>query len=250
MSRKLKLGVNIDHVATLRQARYSSMLDSPNAEPSILAAAELCESAGADSITIHLRADRRHIQDRDVFELREKIGTKLNLELGDTPEIVEIALKAKPDYVCLVPENREEITTEGGLDVIGCGEGLKETVGRFREAGILVSLFVDPDEKQVNAAADVGADMVELHTGAFANASIRGGDTERISLVAASDLAFDLNLQVNAGHGITMKNIETLLQVPHLSELNVGHHLVSQSVFVGLHQSISQMLSAMEGYRL
>lgn len=249
MSRQLKLGVNIDHVATLRQARYGAMLDSPNAEPSVLEAALMCESAGADSITVHLRADRRHIQDRDVFELREKIGTKMNLELGDTAEIVAIALEVKPDFVCLVPENREEITTEGGLDVIGCGDGLERTVARLREAGILVSLFVDPDKRQIAAAAGVGANMVELHTGAFANADVHGGDEELQDLISASDLACDLGLQVNAGHGITMENIGKLLRVPHLAELNVGHHLVSQSVFVGLSNTVGRMLVAMEGYR-
>jgi len=248
MSRQLKLGVNIDHIATLRQARYSTMLDSPNAEPSLLVAARECEKAGADSITIHLRADRRHIQDRDVFELREKIETKLNLELGDTPEIVEIALKVKPDFVCLVPENREEVTTEGGLDVIESGEALKKTIGRFKDTGTLVSLFIDPDEKQITAAALIGADMVELHTGAFANADINGGDLELEGLILSSNLANDSGLQVNAGHGITMKNINKLLRVPHLAELNVGHHLVSQGVFHGLQQTVSDMLSAMESY--
>ncbi len=248
MSRPLKLGVNIDHVATLRQARYSTMLNSPNAEPSLLHAADECEKAGADSITIHLRADRRHIQDGDVFELREKIGTKLNLELGDTAEIVDIALQAKPDFVCLVPETREEITTEGGLDVISGMESLKKTTSGFQDAGILVSLFIDPDREQIEAAAEVGADMIELHTGAFANADVNGGDEELQALLMASELANELNLQVNAGHGITMKNIEKVLQVPHLAELNVGHHLVSQSVFVGLRNRVSEMLAVMATY--
>ena len=248
MSRQLKLGVNIDHVATLRQARYSTMLDSPNAEPSLLTAIEVCEKAGADSITVHFRADRRHIQDRDVFEIREKISTKMNLELGDTPEIVAIALDVKPDFVCLVPESREEITTEGGLNVIECGEALKKTIGRFQEAGILVSLFVDPDEGQIAASAGTGADMVELHTGTFANADINGGDVELLKLIESSKLANDMNLQVNAGHGITMTNLEKVLKVPHLAELNVGHHLVSQSVIHGLRQTVEDMLSAMEAY--
>jgi len=248
MGRQLKLGVNIDHVATLRQARYSTMLDSPNAEPSLLTAAEECERAGADSITIHLRADRRHIQDRDVFELRDKIGTKLNLELGDTPEIVEIALEVRPDFVCLVPENREEVTTEGGLDVTGCREALGKTIDRLQQAGILVSLFVDPDEKQITAAAQAGSDMIELHTGAFANEDISGGDVELQALLLSSKLAHASGMQVNAGHGITMKNIGKLLRVPHLAELNVGHHLVSQSMSIGLRQAVSDMLSAMEGY--
>jgi pyridoxine 5-phosphate synthase len=165
----LQLGVNIDHVATLRQARYAPMLDAHNAEPSLLAAAHEVEAAGADSITVHLRQDRRHIQDSDVFELREGIHTKLNLEMGNTVEILEIALAVKPDFVCLVPENRREITTEGGLNVLNADTSLERTVKTLQEAGIKVSLFVDPELHQIEASARIGAEMVELHTGAFAS---------------------------------------------------------------------------------
>ncbi|MEM7146737.1 MAG: pyridoxine 5'-phosphate synthase, partial [Verrucomicrobiota bacterium] len=176
MSDGLKLGVNVDHVATLRQARYRTMPEAGNVEPSLVEAARICEEAGADSITVHLRADRRHIQDADVYALRESVGTKLNMEMGNTAEILEIALEVKPDYVCLVPENREEVTTEGGLDVAGQVDALKETVARLRGIGTEVSLFIDAEAAQVEASAAVGGDMVELHTGAFANAFAVGGD--------------------------------------------------------------------------
>jgi pyridoxine 5-phosphate synthase len=162
----MKLGVNIDHVATLRQARYNGMLDSYNCEPSVLEAALVCERAGASGITVHLRADRRHIQDRDVFELKERIATRLNLEMGNTPEIVGIALKVVPYEVCIVPENRQEITTEGGLDAVGQRRELKPTIERLQGAGIRVSLFIEPDPNQIDAAKELGAEMVELHTGA------------------------------------------------------------------------------------
>src|ERR1700723_2537305 len=165
----MRLGVNIDHVATLRQTRYAEAPEAPNSEPDMLAAAALCERAGASGITIHLRADRRHIQDRDVFRLRESIMTKLNLEMGNTPEIVETALRVLPDEVCLVPENRQEITTEGGLNVIRHFKALKQTVERIHTAGIRVSLFIEPDATQIQASSELGADAVELHTGVFAN---------------------------------------------------------------------------------
>ncbi len=248
MNRTLKLGVNIDHVATLRQARYSAMLDSFNAEPSLVAAAHESEAAGADSITVHLRADRRHIQDADVFELREKIHTKLNLEMGNTREILGVALKVKPDFVCLVPENRQEVTTEGGLDVVGADATLRETILTLRHNDAKVSLFIDPVAEQVEAAAEIGAHMVELHTGSFANAARQGGAKELQDLIAAAKLAHGLGLQVNAGHGIHLSNLATLMQVPHLSELNVGHHLVSRGVFVGLRQAVSEMLGVMSCY--
>ncbi len=248
MERTLKLGVNIDHVATLRQARYATMLDSFNAEPSLLAAAHESEAAGADSITVHLRADRRHIQDRDVFELREKIHTKLNLEMGNTRDILSIAMKLKPAFACLVPESREEITTEGGLDVAGADPSLKETILMLQNHGTRVSLFIDPEPSQVEAAAAIGAEMIELHTGAFANAAREGGEAELADLIAAAKQAHQLGLQVNAGHGIHLSNLATLMRVPHLSELNVGHHLVSRGIFVGLRHAVTEMLGVMAGY--
>ena len=246
----LKLGVNIDHVATLRQARYSPDPTAHNAEPSLLAAAHEVEAAGADSITIHLRLDRRHIQDADVFEIRQGIHTKLNLEMGNTPEILAIALRAKPDFVCLVPENRREVTTEGGLNVADADTSLARTVKTLQEAGILVSLFVDPEPRQILASARIGADMVELHTGAFANAAPAGGDAEFGHLVEAAKLAHGEGLQVNAGHGINLANLVTLMRVPHLAELNVGHHLVARGVFVGLSRSVRDFKALMASYPL
>jgi pyridoxine 5-phosphate synthase len=247
---RLKLGVNIDHVATLRQARYATMLDSPNAEPALLEAARVCEGAGADSITVHLRADRRHIQDGDVVLLREHIATKLNFELGNTPEIVEIALEVKPDFVCLVPENRQEITTEGGLDAVAHRRDLEATIGRMRDAGIAVSLFIDPDAAQIEAARELNSDMVELHTGAFANTAGRpdaqGCELQR--LIEGAKRAHDAGLQVNAGHGINTRNLVQLYQVPHLVELNIGHHIVSRAVFIGLESAVREMREAMDGY--
>lgn len=244
----LKLGVNIDHVATLRQARYALMAGAENEEPSLLAAAHEVEAAGADSITIHLRQDRRHIQDRDVFELREKIHTLMNLEMGNTREILDIALKVKPAFVCLVPETREEITTEGGLNVAVSIPELRETTKALQENGTRVSLFIDPESAQIEAAAEVGAEMIELHTGSFANAEIAGGEQELLLLREASILANQLGLQVNAGHGITMMNLPRLLQVPHLTELNVGHHLVSRALFLGLSRAVRDFRTAMESY--
>lgn len=246
--RLLRLGVNIDHVATLRQARYAAMPDSPNAEPGLIAAAHECEANGADSITVHLRQDRRHIQDRDVFELREKIHTRLNLEMGNTAEILEVALRAKPDFVCLVPENRREITTEGGLDVAGADDSLRRTIDTLRAAGIRVSLFIDPDPAQVEAAARSGAEMIELHTGSFANAGRAGGPAELAFLRRAAVEAHAAGLQVNAGHGIHLVNLVRLMEVPHLAELNVGHSLVSRAVFQGIGPAVREMVALMAGY--
>lgn len=246
------MGVNIDHVATLRQARYASMLDSPNAEPVLPEAARACERGGADSITVHLRADRRHIQDRDVHTLRAEIATKLNLELGNTPEIVEIALAVVPDFVCLVPENRQEITTEGGLDVVAHRAELEPTLAKMRERGIAISLFIDPEPAQVDAAAALGAEMVELHTGAFANAADdaarEGAELQR--LIDGAQRAHAAGLQVNAGHGINTRNLLRLYAVPHLAELNIGHHIVSRAVFVGLEEAVREMRAVMSGYPL
>lgn len=244
----LKLGVNVDHVATLRQARYSPDPWAHNAEPSLLAAAHEAEAAGADSITIHLRLDRRHIQDRDVFELRRGIHTKLNLEMGNTLEILAVAVEARPDFACLVPENRREITTEGGLNVAGADTSLERTVKTLQDHGTKVSLFIDPEPRQVLAAARIGADMVELHTGAFANAEPAGGEAELLLLREAARLAHGEGLQVNAGHGINLVNLVRLMSVPHLAELNVGHHLVARSVFVGLSRAIRDFKALMGAY--
>lgn len=244
----LKLGVNIDHVATLRQARYALMPEAHNSEPCLVAAAHESEANGADSITVHLRQDRRHIQDRDVFELREKIHTKLNLEMGNTAEILEIALEVKPDFVCLVPENRKEITTEGGLNVLGHADALEKTISQLQANGSQVSLFIDPDTSAVEVAAEIGADMIELHTGSFANAAPEGGKSEFEDLHRSAVLAHERGLQVNLGHGITLVNLPLLMQIPHLAELNVGHHLVARAVFLGLGRAVREMKSMMASY--
>lgn len=242
------LGVNIDHVATLRQARYALMPEAHNAEPDILEAAAEVEAAGAHSITVHLRADRRHIQDADVFALKKNLKVKLNLEMGNTPEIVDIALQVRPDFVCLVPEHRQEITTEGGLDVPNHRKALTETTARLKANGTRVSFFVDPIPDHIYAAADCGADMVELHTGTFANHLGEERQAEVSRLAAAATLAHSVGLQVNAGHGLTTENLPDLFAVPHLAELNIGHHIVSRAVIIGLRQAVTEMLEAMKKY--
>lgn len=248
MSQPLHLGVNIDHVATLRQARYRTMLGAHNVEPSILDAAYLAEDSGAHSITVHLRADRRHIVDADVLLLRQKIRTKLNLEMGNTEEILDIALQIQPDFVCMVPENREEVTTEGGLDVVNQRDALEQSVRRLEANGTRVSMFIDPDPEQVRLSAEIGASMIELHTGTFANelGEKRAAEAERLR--AAAELGHSLGLQINAGHGLTTKNLPELFIVPHLAELNIGHSIVARSVFVGMKQAIAEFLEVMGSY--
>jgi pyridoxine 5-phosphate synthase len=238
----IKLGVNIDHIATLRQARYADMIDSPNCEPDILAAASACERAGASGITVHLRADRRHIQDRDVFRLRDSIITKLNLEMGNTPEIVETALRVLPDEACLVPENRQEITTEGGLNVARHFKALKQTVKRLQSSGIRVSMFIEPDGEQIEASSELGADAVELHTGAFANQAGQFKQDELDRLDAAARLAHEKGLLVNAGHGINYQNVRLLVKNLLWNEFNIGHSIVSRAVSIGLENAVREML--------
>lgn len=248
----LKLGVNIDHFATLRQARYKAAASQPTAatpEPDPVWAAIEAELAGAHGITVHLREDRRHIQDRDVRLLRKTIRTRLNLEMANVPEIVEIAEHVRPDEVCMVPEKRQEVTTEGGLDVAGNAKALTRTVARLKKAGILVSLFIDRDPKQVRAAADIGADFIEMHTGEYANAGTESAVTAELKkLAAAADLAHKLGLRVNAGHGLNYQNTRGIFVVPHLETLNTGHSIVSRAVFVGLRQAVREMLDLMAGY--
>ena len=243
----LQLGVNIDHIATLRQARYPGMLDSHNCEPDLLAAAAICERAGAAGITTHLRADRRHIQDEDVWRLRKSLTTKLNLEMGNTPEILDIALRVVPEDVCLVPENRREVTTEGGLDAAGQLAALTPTVRQLNGAGIRVSLFIEPDARQIDAAVTLGAHSVELHTGAFANSLGEPHQRELERIRQAAAYAHGLGLQVNAGHGINFVNIVEIREVAHLSELNIGHTLISRALFVGLETAVVELLAAMRG---
>jgi pyridoxine 5-phosphate synthase len=245
----LNLGVNIDHVATLRQARYRETPDAHNVEPSPLMAALAAEDAGAHSITAHLRADRRHMQDRDILDLRGKLRTKLNLELGNTPEIVKFAVNLRPDDACLVPENRQEVTTEGGLDAHGLENELRPTVKALQEQGIRVSLFIDPDVRQVEAAARLGSEVVELHTGAFANHLGRDRSEEVERLIQAAERAHALGLQVNAGHGLNYVNLHDLFPVPHLKELNIGHSIIARSVAVGLSSAVREMLTVLRGYR-
>lgn len=243
----LKLGVNIDHVATLREARYRHR---GHGEPDPVEAALVCEAAGAHGITAHLREDRRHIQDRDVRKLRKIIKTRLNLEMANSPEILAIALDVKPDIVCLVPERREEVTTEGGLDVVQYLAALTETRKRLNAAGIEVSLFITPDAGQVEASAKVGSQFVELHTGAFAEKFHLEKDrqAEVVRLTAASRLAHRLGLGVNAGHGLNYQNLSALRAVPHLVELNIGHSLISRSITAGLSVAVKEMLAIMSAY--
>ena len=242
----LRLGVNIDHVATVREARYRGR---DRGEPDPVEAARLCEAAGADGITVHLREDRRHIQDRDVWKLREIVTSRLNLELANTPEIVGIALKLKPDIVCFVPERRQEVTTEGGLDVVSHRAALTETRQRMNDAGIEVSLFISPDAPQVEAACQVGAQFVELHTGRFAESFSAGTGEELDRLGLAARQAHALGLQVNAGHGLNYQNLSTLFQVPHLVEVNIGHSIVSRAILVGLSSAVKDMVRLLKQYK-
>jgi pyridoxine 5-phosphate synthase len=240
----IRLGVNIDHIATLRQARYRNHPAASAPEPDPLLAARICLAAGAHSITVHLREDRRHIQDDDVLRIGREFRDRLNLEMAATPAMVAFALKLKPSEVCLVPENRAEVTTEGGLDAAGQEKSLTPIVQKLREAGILVSLFIDPDPQQVAASAAVRAPVVELHTGRFADANAAGRKTELARLEKASQQAHPLGLQVNAGHGLRLSNLPELLRLPHLHTLNIGHSLVSHALSVGLERSVRDFLGA------
>lgn len=238
----LKLGVNVDHAATVRQARLAT-------QPDPLEIALLCEKAGAWGITAHLREDRRHIQDRDLQALKANVKN-LNMEMAVTDEMVKIACQLKPHSSCLVPEKRQELTTEGGLDVASRVEYIAEAVKKLHDQGILVSLFVDPDFAQLDAARAVGGDYVELHTGSFANASGDAQQKELDRLIAGAKHAHDLGLVVNAGHGIDYVNIAGIRQIPYLSELNIGHSIIARSIAVGINQAVVEMLDAMKLYNL
>jgi pyridoxine 5-phosphate synthase len=229
------LGVNIDHIATIRQARRGI-------EPDPVAAAAISELAGADGITVHLREDRRHIQERDVRILRQTVRTHLNLEMAATPEMVEIALDIKPDYVTLVPEKREEVTTEGGLDAFGMGDRLVVIVQQLQSAGIPVSLFVDPDANQLKASAQTGAKFVELHTGTYANTTTEAEQRRELEILTKSgEVAIALGLRLNAGHGLTYWNTRAIAQIPGMEELNIGHSIISRAVLVGLERAVQDM---------
>jgi len=236
----IRLGVNIDHVATVREARKTT-------EPDPVRAAVLAELGGADQITVHLREDRRHIQDRDLEILRQTVTTRLNLEMGLADEIIEIALRVKPDQVTVVPEKREEVTTEGGLDAAGERDRIAAVVGRFHEADIEVSLFIDPDRPQVEAARAVNADATELHTGAYANATGVGAVREEIyRLHLAAILGRNAHLHVAAGHGLTYTNVAPVVSLLEIKELNIGHSIISRAVFVGLERAVREMKERLE----
>lgn len=239
---KLRLGVNIDHVATLRQVRGT---DYPN----MVQAARICEIAGAKGITVHLREDRRHIQDRDVFALKKAIKTRLNLEMANNDDIVSVALKVKPDEVCLVPERRQELTTEGGLDAAGQKRKLGPTIRKLSDAGIEVSLFIEASPRQIEAAACLGAPVIELHTGTYCERKGAAARKELRLLCEGARRAHELGLVVNAGHGINLENIGGILEIPYLNTLNIGHSIICHAVFTGLHRSVKEMLEAMKPYR-
>jgi pyridoxine 5-phosphate synthase len=231
----MELGVNIDHVATLRQARGT-------AYPDPVEAARIAEEAGADLVTLHLREDRRHILDRDIEILRRQIQTRMNLEMAATDEMVEIACRVRPDDVCLVPERREELTTEGGLDVVGQKEILAQVTLSLQKAGIRVSMFIDPDTLQIEASRDVGADAIEIHTGAYAEvlAAIEE-DREFNRIIEAVARGNELALKVNAGHGLHYENVERIAAIPGVTELNIGHSIIARAVFTGLTEAVQEM---------
>jgi pyridoxine 5-phosphate synthase len=231
----VKLGVNIDHVATLRQQRGTPY-------PSPLAAAALCEKGGADGITIHLREDRRHIQDSDLHALRQALKIPLNLEMANSPGIVAIAVATKPDEVCLVPERRQELTTEGGLDAAGQFDALEPAIAELKAAGIVVSLFIEPSIRQLDAAVRLGAPVVELHTGKYCDLPGGARAVELQRLVAAAKHGHQIGLQINAGHGLNYDNLPAFLKaVPHLDTLNIGHSIVARAVMVGMERAVREM---------
>jgi len=235
------LGVNIDHIATIRQARRTT-------EPDPVAAAFLAELGGADGITAHLREDRRHIQQRDVYLLRQTVGTHLNLEMAATDEMVKIALDLKPDYITLVPERREEVTTEGGLDIVGQIDRLSATVDRLQSAGIPVSLFIDAEPEQIDASAKTGAQFIELHTGRYAEARSEADLQRELEILATGCArAIAAGLRVNAGHGLTYLNVYPIACIAGMEELNIGHTIVSRASLVGMERAVRDMKQAMRG---
>jgi pyridoxine 5-phosphate synthase len=238
-SGKLLLGVNIDHVATIRQARGASY-------PSVLQAARVAEDAGADAITVHLREDRRHIQDDEVVALCRQVRTRVNLEMAVTDEMLAIAELNRPADVCLVPEKREELTTEGGLDVLAHFDAVRNACIRLGKAGIRVSLFIDPERAQLDAALACGAPVVELHTGSYADAGEANVGMEYQRLVRAAEYGDSIGLQINAGHGLHYQNVKPIVAIPQLVELNIGHSIVAQALFTGLHKAVADMLALMK----
>lgn len=230
----IRLGINVDHVATVRQARRVDI-------PDPVEVALLAEEAGANGITVHLREDRRHIQERDVKRLRERIATKLNLEMAVTPAMVAFAEQSRPDDACFVPEKREELTTEGGLDVLGQQDKIRDAVSRLQERGIKVSLFIDPDKKQIDAAKTVSAHAVEIHTGAYCNAAGADRKKELKEVIAAAALARSLDLEVHGGHGLNYENVIPIAAIGEMVELNIGHSIIARAVLVGIEQAVREM---------
>ena len=239
---QLELGVNIDHIATLRQARGTSY-------PDLLEAAHLVEDAGCEAITIHLREDRRHIQDADVYAIRRQIKGRLNLELAATDEMVNIALDVLPDDACVVPEKREELTTEGGLDVIGQFDRIQKATKQLSENNIRVSLFIEPSIEHIKRVNDIGAPIIELHTGTYANATGDDQLRELDRIREASEFAHAQGIQVNAGHGLDYQNTTVIAKIPEIMELNIGHSIVSRAIFVGIHRATRQMIEVMQAAR-
>jgi pyridoxine 5-phosphate synthase len=239
---KLRLGVNIDHVATVRNARGGD-------NPDPVRAAILAEGAGADGITAHLREDRRHISDRDILRLTEALTIPLNLEMAATDEMLAIALKARPHAACIVPEKREERTTEGGIDCVTQFDRLKPIVAALSDAGIRVSMFIEPDRKQIDAARNLGAPVVELHTGAYANAGLDTRDKLLRHIHNGAEFGADLGLEIHAGHGLSYDNVMPIAAIPHIRELNIGHFLIGEAVFIGLEASIKRMRGLMNEAR-
>jgi len=238
----LRLGVNIDHVATVRNARGGD-------NPDPVRAAILAQAAGADGITAHLREDRRHISDDDILRLTAALTIPLNLEMAATDEMLAIALKAKPHAACIVPEKREERTTEGGIDCIGQHNRLKPIVAKLVDAGIRVSMFIEPDRKQIDAARALGAPVVELHTGAYANATGAARDKILKHIHNGAEFGADLGLEIHAGHGLTYDNVKPIAAIPHIRELNIGHFLIGEAIFIGLENSIREMRRLMDEAR-
>jgi pyridoxine 5-phosphate synthase len=230
----IRLGVNVDHVATVRQARRATV-------PDPVGAALLAEKAGADGITVHLREDRRHIQETDVQLLRERLKKKLNLEMAVTPAMVAFAEKLRPDDACFVPEKREELTTEGGLDVVTYREKIQDAVKRLQDRGVHVSLFVDPQKAQIEASKEIGAHAVEIHTGTYCNATAADRGLERQALASTAALAHRLGLEVHAGHGLDYENVVPIATISEIVELNIGHSIIARAVIVGIEQAVREM---------
>src|SRR5262245_17606749 len=230
----IRLGINVDHVATVRQARRAEV-------PDPVEAALLAEKAGADGITVHLREDRRHIQERDVQELRKRAKTKVNLEMAVTPAMITFAETLRPHDACFVPEKREELTTEGGLDVVAHRQKVKDGVHRLQACGIHVSLFIDPEGAQIEGAREAGAHAIEIHTGAYCNASGAEREKERKSIAKAATFARSLGLEVHGGHGLDYENVTPISQIPEIVELNIGHSIIARAVIVGIEQAVREM---------